>query len=94
MGEQEQRSEAREAIVAQIIAPVVGLALTYWIGTHAASIEIEIRGRLARLRAQLRAAGQGATPGRKVAEWFVRQEAPKVIEAAEQITRHPEGSGD
>ena len=83
---EEQRSQAWEQLVAQVLAPLIGLAVTYYIGTHAASIEIELRARWARLRAAREAYEQG----RRVAEWFVQAEAPKVIEAAEYITMNPE----
>ena len=83
----ERRPDAIESLIANLIIPLAGLALTYWVGTHAASIEIEIRGRIRKFRSVIEAAREGASAGRKVAEWYVKAEAPKVIEAAEEITR-------
>ena len=76
-----------DEIIAQVVAPLVGLALTYYIGTHAATIEIEIRSRWRRLTEAATAARSGYDSGRRVAEWFVRQESPKVIAHAEEIAR-------
>ena len=87
----EERSDAGRILFEQVIAPLVGLAVMYWAGTHAASIEIELRSRWARLKAATSAARTGYDSGRRVAEWFVRQEAPKVIEAAEGLTRSAAG---
>ncbi len=84
----EQGDRTAEAVLTQVVLPLVGLALTYWIGTHAATVEIELRGRWARLKAYHRA---GEEQGRRVAEWFVRQESPKVVAAAEDITREAAG---
>jgi hypothetical protein len=86
-----ERNEQWDAVLAQVVLPLVGLALTYWVGTHAATIEIELRGRWARLRATYLAGREGVDAGRKVAEWFVREEAPKVVAHAEDITREAAG---
>ncbi len=72
-----------ESLIAHVVVPVAGLLLTYWIGTHAATIEIEVRSRIAHARRTLK--GQTAAP--RVAEWYVKSEAPKVIAHAEDITR-------
>ena len=88
----EERSEARDAVIAQVVLPIVGLALTYWIGTHAASIEIEVRARWRALREHLHAARTGYRDGREVAEWWMQMETPKVIARAEDIARSAAGS--
>ena len=83
----ERRPDTFETVMAQIVIPLAGLALTYWVGTHAASIEIELRGRIRRYRGMIEAWKEGTAAGTRVAEWYVKAEAPKVIEAAEAITR-------
>jgi len=85
MEDNSKSPDAIDAIIAQILIPLAGLALTYWVGTHAASIEIEVRSRIARFRSAVIAAREGQSAGRKVAEWFIKAEAPKVIAAAESI---------
>lgn len=84
---EERRAEAIEAILAQVVAPLVGLFVTYYVGTHAASLEIELRAGWRRLQGVVGAARTGYGTGHKVAEWFVASEAPKVIAHAEDIAR-------
>ena len=87
----EDRSDAGRILFEQVVAPLLGLAVVYWAGSHAASIEIELRSRWQRLKAATTAARSGYDAGRRVAEWFVKQEAPKVIAAAEGLTRSAAG---
>jgi hypothetical protein len=80
----ERRDDTGRVLFEQVVAPLVGLAVMYWAGTHAASIEIELRAQWAKLKAYHRA---GEQSGRKVAEWFVAMHAPRVIAQAEELTR-------